>query len=188
MTTHRQVTIRVDDLTAEVDEGMADLVAACWRAGIDTSECCEETRPGLARLSLLSLDDMESFFDAVSSPEDEEELFDGSGWQWLLWVDGGLRNHVMIPRDRVAWATDRVALWAAETAPMVLPSPPPHQYRPPMPTVGSVPGDPDGVAVSTTDQSTITLWLQSGGATDLTREAAEQLAGLLMTAVRRLGG
>jgi hypothetical protein len=49
-------------------------------------------------------------------------------------------------------------------------------------------GDPDGVAVSTTDQSTITLWLQSGDSTDLTREAAEQLAALLMTAVRRLGG
>jgi hypothetical protein len=57
-----------------------------------------------------------------------------------------------------------------------------------MPTVGSVPGDPDGVAVSTTDQNTITIWLQSGDTTDLTREAAEQLAGLLMTAVRRLGG
>lgn len=37
-----------------------------------------------------------------------------------------------------------------------------------MPTVGSVPGDPDGVAVSTTDPSTITLWLQSGDTTDLT--------------------
>jgi hypothetical protein len=35
-------------------------------------------------------------------------------------------------------------------------------------TVGSVPGDPDGVAVSTTDQSTITLWLQSGDTTGLT--------------------
>jgi hypothetical protein len=57
-----------------------------------------------------------------------------------------------------------------------------------MPTVGSVPGDPDGVAVSTTDESTVTVWLQSGDTTDLTREAAEQLAGLLMTAVRRLGG
>jgi hypothetical protein len=57
-----------------------------------------------------------------------------------------------------------------------------------MPTVGSVPGDPDGVAVSTTNESTITLWLQSGDTTDLTRDAAEQLAALLMTAVRRLGG
>jgi hypothetical protein len=56
-----------------------------------------------------------------------------------------------------------------------------------MPTVGSVPGDLDGVAVSTTNENTITLWLQSGDTTDLTREAAEQLAGLLMMAVRRLG-
>jgi hypothetical protein len=32
------------------------------------------------------------------------------------------------------------------------------------------------------------VWLESGGAIDLTREAAEQLAGLLLTAVRRLGG
>jgi hypothetical protein len=30
-----------------------------------------------------------------------------------------------------------------------------------MPTVGSVPGDPDGVAVATTNASTITVWLQS---------------------------
>lgn len=57
-----------------------------------------------------------------------------------------------------------------------------------MPNIGSVPGDPDGIAVSTTNESTITIWLESGDATDLSREAAEQLAGLLMTAVRRLGG
>lgn len=57
-----------------------------------------------------------------------------------------------------------------------------------MPHIGTVPGDPDGVAVSTTNESTVTLWLQSGDTTDLTRDAAEQLAGLLMTAVRRLGG
>jgi hypothetical protein len=57
-----------------------------------------------------------------------------------------------------------------------------------MANVGSVPGDPDGVAVSTTSPSTVTLWLQSGDATDLTREAAEQLGGLLMMAVRHLDG
>jgi hypothetical protein len=57
-----------------------------------------------------------------------------------------------------------------------------------MPNIGTVPGDPDGIAVSTTNERTITVWLESGDATDLTREAAEQLAGLLMTAVRRLGG
>jgi hypothetical protein len=57
-----------------------------------------------------------------------------------------------------------------------------------MPLVGSVEGDPNGVAVVTTDANTISLCLQSGDATDLTREAAEHLAGLLMRAVRRLAG
>jgi hypothetical protein len=57
-----------------------------------------------------------------------------------------------------------------------------------MTNVGSVPGDPYGIAVSTTTPTTITLWLEGGDTTDLTREDAERLAGLLMTAVRRLGG
>jgi hypothetical protein len=42
--------------------------------------------------------------------------------------------------------------------------------------------------VSTTDPDLVTLWLDASGATDLTRDAAEQLAGLLMRAVRQLGG
>jgi hypothetical protein len=42
--------------------------------------------------------------------------------------------------------------------------------------------------VSTTDPDLVTLWLETSGATDLTRDAAEQLAGLLMRAVRELGG
>jgi hypothetical protein len=32
-----------------------------------------------------------------------------------------------------------------------------------MPNIGTVPGDPDGIAVSTTNESTITVWLESGG-------------------------
>jgi hypothetical protein len=34
-------------------------------------------------------------------------------------------------------------------------------------TVGSVPGDPDGVAVSTTNESIITVWLQCRGPTTM---------------------
>ncbi len=56
-----------------------------------------------------------------------------------------------------------------------------------MANLGTVPGDPDAVTVSTTDPDLVTLWLETSG-TDLTREAAEQLAGLLMRAVRELGG
>jgi hypothetical protein len=56
-----------------------------------------------------------------------------------------------------------------------------------MATVGSVPGDPDEILVTTTDPDKVTLWLASGE-TDLTREAAQDLAALLMRAVRELGG
>jgi hypothetical protein len=42
--------------------------------------------------------------------------------------------------------------------------------------------------VSTTDADLVTLWLETRGATHLTRTAAEALTGLLMWAVRELGG
>ena len=42
--------------------------------------------------------------------------------------------------------------------------------------------------MTTTDPAQITVWLGLPGPTDLTREAAEELAGLLMRAVGELGG
>jgi hypothetical protein len=57
-----------------------------------------------------------------------------------------------------------------------------------MANLGTVPGEPDAVTVSTTDPDLVTLWLEASGATDLTRDAAEVLAGLLIRAVRQLGG
>jgi hypothetical protein len=54
--------------------------------------------------------------------------------------------------------------------------------------VGAIPGDPDEVIVSTNDPDLVSVWMGASGATDLTREAAEELAALLMRAVRELGG
>jgi hypothetical protein len=42
--------------------------------------------------------------------------------------------------------------------------------------------------VSTTDPDRVTVWLGAAGATDLTRRDAEDLAALLLRAVRQLGG
>ncbi|HEY2957082.1 MAG TPA: hypothetical protein VGM21_02575 [Actinomycetota bacterium] len=42
--------------------------------------------------------------------------------------------------------------------------------------------------MSTNDPDMVTVWIGTAGATDLTREAAEDLAALLMRAVRELGG
>jgi hypothetical protein len=57
-----------------------------------------------------------------------------------------------------------------------------------MANLGPIVGDPDEITVTTTDPDRITIWLGLAGATDLTREAAEELAALLMRAVRELGG
>jgi len=57
-----------------------------------------------------------------------------------------------------------------------------------MVNLGTVPGDPDEILVSTTDPDKVTVWLGAAGATDLTRKDAEELAALLLRAVRQLGG
>jgi hypothetical protein len=57
-----------------------------------------------------------------------------------------------------------------------------------MANLGSIVGDPDEITVTTTDPDRLTVWLGLAGATDLTREAAGELAALLMRAVRELGG
>jgi hypothetical protein len=69
----------------------------------------------------------------------------------------------------------------------VLPSGPARRYGPGM-YLGAIPGDPDEVIVSTNGSDKVTVWMGASGATDLTREAAEDLAALLLRAVRELGG
>jgi hypothetical protein len=64
----------------------------------------------------------------------------------------------------------------------------PPRSGPGMVNLGTVPGDPDEVLVSTTDPDKVTLWLGAAGATDLTRRDAEELAALLLRGVRELGG
>ncbi len=54
--------------------------------------------------------------------------------------------------------------------------------------LGTTSGDPDEVTVSTTDPDKVTVWLGATGATDPTRPDAEELAALLLRAVRQLGG
>jgi hypothetical protein len=70
---------------------------------------------------------------------------------------------------------------------VLLPSGPAWRYGPGM-YLGAIPSDLDEVIVSTNDPDMVTVWIGTAGATDLTREAAEDLAALLMRAVRELGG
>lgn len=45
MTRHEQVHISYGEQEADVDEGIADLLLACWRLGIDTNLSCENNVP-----------------------------------------------------------------------------------------------------------------------------------------------
>jgi hypothetical protein len=70
--THPQVHIAHGLLEAEVDEDIADLILACWRADIQTTNSCQENRPGIIWIELGSTDDAARFVDLVAPHEDEK--------------------------------------------------------------------------------------------------------------------
>jgi hypothetical protein len=49
---HPQAHISHGLLEADVDEGIADLILACWRADIQTTNSFQENRPNIIGLSL----------------------------------------------------------------------------------------------------------------------------------------
>jgi hypothetical protein len=111
---HPTVTVRDPaGRKVEIDADMAPLITACWDAGVETSECCQEAAPGMARIGFLGLADMELFFDLVSGLGDDERDLE-FGWKWDLWVDGGLHGTAHLPRTHIQWAADRVAKFAPE--------------------------------------------------------------------------
>lgn len=59
---HRQVRIEHEGTSADVDEGIAEVVLALWRLGFDTTSSCEhqEGTP-LAWVSFPTVDDAERF-------------------------------------------------------------------------------------------------------------------------------
>jgi len=70
--THPQAHISHGTLEADVDEGIADLILACWRADIETVNSCQENRPGITWIEFESADDAARFVDLVAPHEDEK--------------------------------------------------------------------------------------------------------------------
>lgn len=70
--THLQAHIMHGLLEADVDEGIADLILACWRADIHTVNSCQENRPGTIWIEFGSADDAARFVDLVAPHEDEK--------------------------------------------------------------------------------------------------------------------
>lgn len=94
---HRQVTVKVDDYEAPVDEGLAELIETMWKAGVWTIMSCEENRPGVAWIELHA-GYFQKFLNMVLDPaqfEDEPSLYsrissrydvEGS-WEYKITVD-----------------------------------------------------------------------------------------------------
>ena len=85
---HPQVRIEHGSWSADVDEEIAPLILACWRAGIDTDNSCQENRPGIAWVEFPTAADAEHFttnvvcdMDALywrAFPNDDGEIH----WEW----------------------------------------------------------------------------------------------------------
>ncbi len=106
--THPQVRIRHGRLAAEVDEGIAPLILACWRAGIDTLHSCQGgkvvgevvTRPYVHFPAVAAERFLRRIFDGLGNPlvdhvfgpdpdledemtEEEAEAFERDHrWEW----------------------------------------------------------------------------------------------------------
>lgn len=71
MDEHLQVRIEWEGRSADVDAGIAPLILACWRNGIDTLLSCEENQPGVAWIMFAEPDDAKRFLDIAALPGQE---------------------------------------------------------------------------------------------------------------------
>lgn len=62
---HKQVKITHGKMSAEVDEGIAELILEIWKHGIDTIMSCEENQQGTVWIDFLTVNDGERFLNLV---------------------------------------------------------------------------------------------------------------------------
>jgi hypothetical protein len=73
-TRHKQVEVEWRGMRAEIDEELAPLILALWKAGIVTLNSCQENFPGIAWIQFLSANDAEKFLNRVAAYPREEDL------------------------------------------------------------------------------------------------------------------
>lgn len=83
-TEHPQVWIEYEQMSADVDEGIADLILEMWRAGIDTIMSCQDNPPGRVWLD-LPVSDVVDFLEIAAGDYDTdvESIFNRS----VCWED-----------------------------------------------------------------------------------------------------
>jgi hypothetical protein len=66
-----------------VDEGLAPLILALWRADIDTVNSCQENRPGVVWVEFALTFDAERFLSLVACYPSDDDLRDTPFWETL---------------------------------------------------------------------------------------------------------
>src|SRR5262245_32284945 len=54
-------TVKVSRGEVDIDEKLAPLIPLLWKAGIETNQCCQEERPGLACIEFPGSAEVEEF-------------------------------------------------------------------------------------------------------------------------------
>jgi hypothetical protein len=74
MTEHKQVENEWRGLRAEVDVELAPLILALWKAGIFTTNSCQENFPGIAWIQFLTTHHAQRFLNRVAVYPDEGDM------------------------------------------------------------------------------------------------------------------
>jgi hypothetical protein len=82
-TIHRQVPVVWQGREAEVDEELAPLILALWKAGIATCNSCQENRPGVVWIEFLTAFDAQEFLDLVAEHPSEAAVGGVPFWETL---------------------------------------------------------------------------------------------------------
>jgi hypothetical protein len=83
---HPQVHIEFEDMSADVDEGIADVILACWKRDITTTQSCQENRPGIAWVSFYTATDAERFVSLVALYGRGPDRWNPRTWHWDTYV------------------------------------------------------------------------------------------------------
>lgn len=74
---HAAVAVQVGERREEIDEAIAPLIEALWRAGIPTLMSCQETKPGTAWIEFEDLKHLRQFLNLVAQYEEgDDSLYD----------------------------------------------------------------------------------------------------------------
>jgi len=65
---HPTVKVRSPWGRLNIDEKLAPLLCLLWRAGLQTNQCCQEVRPGLAEIEFAGSADAENFLYLAQRP------------------------------------------------------------------------------------------------------------------------